>query len=141
MKNLLILAAFAITSLSAQAGIGLGATLSECMQAFGQTPRVRGTLNDSHGNVGYDFHSQGYLIQADFFNGTAYRLAYVRDAGFISDELVTAFMCDTSPGAIWSECDLNDGGKIYTTDKVGVYRSSYNGFSSICIYKRDGSPR
>jgi hypothetical protein len=141
MKNLLLLAALAITSLSAQAGIGLGATLPECIQAFGQAPRVRGTLNDFHGDIGYDFHSQGYLIQADFFNGTAYHLAYVHDAGFISDELVKAFMSATSPGAIWTECDLNDGGKIYTTAKVGVYRSSYNGFSSICIYKRDGSPR
>ncbi len=123
MKKFLILAsALALFVITAHAGIGLGSTLSECKQSWGQVLKVRRASNGPNGDIGYDFQSQRYGMEADCFNGKLWRICYTRlDGTPFTNELIKAFLSRTVPGAdceIWVEnrggnkevfCEVSDG--------------------------------
>jgi hypothetical protein len=97
------------TERNKKAGIGLGSTLTECTQAWGQVLKVRGEANGPNGEIGYDFESQGYGMEADCFNGRVWRIIYTRSDGTpFTKELIKAFLVRTVPGADWTEID-DDG--------------------------------
>lgn len=116
MKKLLILAsALALSIIMSRAGIGLGSTLSECTQAWGQVLKVRGEENGPNGDIGYDFQSQGYGMEAHCFNGRVWLIVYTRlDGTPFTKELIKAFLVRTVPGANWTEIDYD--GITYLAD-------------------------
>jgi hypothetical protein len=104
-----------VTTFTTHAGIGLGSTLSECTQAWGQVLKVRGVANGPNGEIGYDFQSQGYGMEADCFNGRVWRMIYTRlDGTPFTPGLIKAFLSRTVPGADWTEIDHD--GVTYLTD-------------------------
>jgi hypothetical protein len=118
-RLLILVAAVAVvttvTAVTAHAGIGLGSTLSECTQSWGQSLHVNGASNGPNGDIGYDFQSQGYAIEADCFNGRVWRIIYTRlDGKPFTPELIKAFLSRTVPGANWTEIDYD--GTTFLTD-------------------------
>lgn len=84
---------------STQAGIGLNGTLVECEKSFGPSTH---TIDPSGASDGYyEFHSQGYKIDASFLNGKSIWVSYKRDNGIFTDELIQQFLAVTSSG-VWT---------------------------------------
>ena len=107
-----------VTAFTAHAGIGLGSTLSECTQSWGHVLKVRGAENGTNGEIGYDFQSQGYGMEADCFNGRVWRIIYTRlDGTPFTNALIKAFLSRTVPGADWTEIDYD--GVTFLTDVNG----------------------
>ena len=107
-----------VTAFTAHAGIGLGSTLSQCTQAWGQVLKVRGAQNGPNGDIEYDFQSQGYGMEANCFNGRVWLIIYTRlDGTPFTKELIKAFLSRTVPGADWTEIDYD--GVTFLTDVNG----------------------
>jgi hypothetical protein len=105
-NKVLALLAAASFAISAHAGIGLGSTLSECTNSWGQITKTYHEENGPDGDIGYVFVSQGYSIEADFFHGKVYKVHYTRlDGTPFTPDLIKAFIVRTVPDAGWTEID------------------------------------
>jgi hypothetical protein len=98
-----------------KAGIGLGSTLAQCTQSWGQVLKVREAENGPNGEIGYNFQSQGSGLEADCFKGKVWRIIYTRlDGTPFTPGHIKAFLVRTVPGANWTEIDYD--GITFLTD-------------------------
>jgi hypothetical protein len=117
------MAALSLILTASHCDAGLGWTLAQCKQQYGEP-----ILNQEQiaGRIGYVFKGEDYIIAAFFINGQVSRIMYICPSGSVfSWGRARALLGANAPDAIWSDASKNEADNTYrvngTKDGVETY--------------------
>jgi hypothetical protein len=123
---LLLMAALCLILTASHSHAGLGWTLAQCKQQYGNP-----LLNQEQigGRIGYVFKGEDYVIAAFFLNRQVSRIIYIcRSGPVFSWGRVRALLGANAPDAIWTDACKNEADNSYrvngTKNGVETYYAS-----------------
>jgi hypothetical protein len=122
----LLMAAFGLILTASNSHAGLGWTLAQFKQQYGEP-----VLNQVQiaGPIGYVFRGEDYIIAAFFLNRQVSRIMYICRSGSVFNwGRARALMSANAPDAIWGDASKNEADSSYrvngTKDGVETYYAS-----------------
>jgi hypothetical protein len=122
----LLMAALSLILTASHSHAGLGWTLAQFKQQYGEP-----VLNQEQiaGRIGYVFKGEDYIIAAFFLNRQASRILYIcRSGSVFSWGRARALLSANAPDAIWADASKNEADNFYrvngTKDGVETYYAS-----------------
>jgi hypothetical protein len=122
----LLMAALSLILTASHSHAGLGWTLAQFKQQYGEP-----VLNQEQiaGRIGYVFKGKDYIIAAFFLNRQASRILYIcRSGSVFSWGRARALLSANAPDAIWADASKNEADNFYrvngTKDGVETYYAS-----------------
>ncbi|MBV8377598.1 MAG: hypothetical protein JO279_11415 [Verrucomicrobia bacterium] len=128
-KTLLILIAIASLTIANSARAGLGWSLSECVDHYGEPTQYRPT--HEYGREKYLFRTPEYYIVVWLFNDMVSRIDYKRvDGDFIAPNAIDTLLQANAPNADWSvESETDSTGTAWWFGQIKrdpfAYEASY----------------
>lgn len=123
---LLLLAALSLILTASHCDAGLGWTVAQCKQQYGEP-----VLNQEQiaGRIGYVFKGEDYIIAAFFLNRQVSRIIYFCPSGSVFSWVkARALLGANAPDAIWADFSKNEADNSYRTngtkDGVETYYAS-----------------
>jgi hypothetical protein len=122
----LLMAALSLILTASHSHAGLGWTLAQFKQQYGEP-----VLNQEQiaGRIGYVFKGEDYIIAAFFLNRQVSRILYIcRSGSVFSWGRARALLSANAPDAIWADASKNEADNFYrvngTKDGVETYYAS-----------------